>query len=289
MDLVKQYLAQVVSMSSNNLRLSSEKIEIVGMLRELILHTSSIEDEVKYMKKVTEFSRLAIRFSEILQYLYQDKIDFLGFSEKFKEHCSLLIKDIGQFIESVNMQDVKNAMHKLDEIRAAAQALQEAASTPAKPEEPAQAEDQLTESEKSKEKYIFEDEAAPDDMLFQNYEAAIMRPIKPLDNLFKKAQKGEVHPDEFIQFAKVMKGNAELSAKFGTEIIANMHRIVAKGLILLKNREIMPGKEIVEALRSCLIVIVALVKGKEVDISLYLNRAEEFNNKIKSFKVKEIA
>ncbi|MBI5727804.1 MAG: hypothetical protein HY965_08125 [Ignavibacteriales bacterium] len=289
MNLAQQYLAQVVSHSANNLRLSSEKIEIVGLIRELLLSSTAIESDIKNMKKVTEFSRLAIKLSEILHFLSEDKVDFLTISEKFKAHGNDLTRDFGVFIASVNIREVKSAINKLDEFRL---------TNPVVPENPAQnapetkQEEQSasTEGERNKERFIMEDDkVADEDMLFQNYEAAIMRPIKTLDALFKKIQKGDIHPDEYIHCAKMMKANSELSARFGTEIIANMHRIVAKGLILLKNREIMPGKEVIESLRSCLIVIVALVKSKEVDISAYLNRAEEFHTKIKAFKIKELA
>jgi hypothetical protein len=66
-----------------------------------------------------------------------------------------------------------------------------------------------------------------------------------------------------------------------------MHLIIGKTLLLIKNRDMMPGKELINALRACLIVIVALVKNKEVDITAYLHRAEEFGEKVKAFKVKE--
>jgi len=49
---------------------------------------------------------------------------------------------------------------------------------------------------------------------------------------------------------------------------------------------VMPGKDVVDALRACLIVIVAVVKGKEVDITNYLNRAEEFGKRIKIIKIR---
>ncbi len=49
----------------------------------------------------------------------------------------------------------------------------------------------------------------------------------------------------------------------------------------------MPGKEVIESLRACLIVIVAVVRGKEVDISNYLNRAEDFGNKLATIKLRK--
>ena len=66
-----------------------------------------------------------------------------------------------------------------------------------------------------------------------------------------------------------------------------MHRIISRALLLIKNRELMPGKEVIESLRACLIVIVAVVRGKDVDINNYLNKAEEFGNRLATIKSKE--
>jgi len=47
----------------------------------------------------------------------------------------------------------------------------------------------------------------------------------------------------------------------------------------INNGKLLVDKTVIESLRACLIVIVAVVKRKEVDITGYLNRAEEFGNK----------
>jgi hypothetical protein len=84
-----------------------------------------------------------------------------------------------------------------------------------------------------------------------------------------------------------MSSNAQLSERIGFEILTSMHNIIAKALLLIRNRDLMPGKEVIESLRACLIVIVAVVRGKEVDISNYLNKAEDFGNKIALIKTEE--
>ena len=80
-----------------------------------------------------------------------------------------------------------------------------------------------------------------------------------------------------------MKTNGDLSAKIGFDIIANMHRILSRAFSLLDSGELVPKADVIESMRACLIVIVAVVKGKEVDITNYLNRAEEFGRRIQIF------
>jgi len=59
-----------------------------------------------------------------------------------------------------------------------------------------------------------------------------------------------------------------------------MHKIFSSALDLIKNKELLPIIPVIEGMRACLIVIVALVRGKDVDITLYLNRAENFGKQI---------
>ena len=90
MDIVKQYLVQCISTAANNLRLNSQKIEIVAMLRDIIVKSNNLDDDIHNMKKITELSTLAIRFNEIYSYLSQPQIDLFKFSEKIKEHSSYI-------------------------------------------------------------------------------------------------------------------------------------------------------------------------------------------------------
>ncbi len=281
MNFDKQYLSQLISVSANHLRLSTEKIESVGLLKEMLLSQTPLDERLKQMKKVTEFARLAVRLSEIYNYLHQSKIDFLNLSEKFKEHSQLLIKEISVLLDSVNITQLNAALFKLEQFN----------TPPPKEDVPKPIEEKRPRMsvfiEEEKITSILKDDDTRNDLSFQDYESSIMRPIKHLDNFFKRIGVEDIHHDEYTTYSKALMRNADLSEKFGIEIISNMHRIVAKSLLLIKSRELMPGKEIIEAMRACLIVIVALVKGKEVDISVYLNRAEEFGRKIKMMKVKD--
>jgi hypothetical protein len=296
MDLDRQYLAQVVSITTNNLRLSSEKIEVVGLLREAFLNCPSLEEYLKLMKKVTQFSLLAIKLHEIYNYLHQNKVDFLQISDRIRDHSGHIMNEMGHLLDTISLAEFKAALAKVEGFANAAKEAEIAATMPPVPEAPPEPPvthvldimEQKEESAKIKERFIFEEDPDhADELLFQNYEVSIMKPIKSLDALLKRMADGEVHYDEYTHFARVMKYNSDLSEKFGTEIITNMHRIIGKTLMLIRNRELMPGKEVIEALRASLIVIVALVKNKEVDITVYLNRADEFGQKIKSLKMKD--
>ncbi len=294
MDLIKKYIVQSISAASNNLRLSTEKIEVVALLRESILRSSDLENDIKEMKKITELSTLAIRLNEVYNYLTSGQIDFFKLSEKFKEHSQYLIRDLNHMLDTANPAAFKEAINKLNKAGNNAEPVYSINNnggsikvdlSKRKPDE-----DAFTkpENEILKEKIILEDEKDSEEIFLQNYETEILKQIKPIDAMLKQLSKNEINPEELLNFADIMKSNGELSAKIGFEIIANMHKIISKSLLLIRTRTLMPGRDIIESIRACLIVIVAVVKGKEVDITGYLNRAEELGKKIQPLKVKEI-
>jgi hypothetical protein len=285
MDLIKQYIIQSVNIAANNLRLNNQQIEVVALLKQTISKSENLSDDLINMKKITELSMLAIRLNEIYNSLSQNPIDLLKISDQFKEHSRYLIKDLGHMLDITTPISFKSAIEKLTSVIVfPKEEIKIDLSKRIPVEEPFI----KSETEEIKEKIIFSDDIEnEDEEIIQKFEPTILGPIKPLDNLLKKIASNEIDHEELIKFAQIMEDNADLSRKIGFEILSGMHRIVSKALILIKNRELMPGKEVIENLRACLIVIVAVVRGKDVDINNYLNKAEQFGNKLATIKSKE--
>lgn len=285
MDLIKHYINQSIIIASNNLRLNNQQIEVVALLKEAINKTDNLSDDLINMKKITELSLLAIRLNEIYNSLTQNPIDFLKVSDQFKEHSRYLIKDLGHMLDISTPTSFKTAIEKLNiAIIFPKEEIKIDLSRRIPDEEPFV----KSETEEIKEKIIlYEDLHDEDEEIIQNFEPTILSPIKPLDNLLKKISNNEIDYEELIKFSQIMEENAALSRKIGFEILSGMHHIVSKALLLIKNRELMPGREVIESLRACLIVIVAVVRGKDVDINNYLNKAEDFGNKLATLKNKE--
>ncbi|MCZ7611142.1 MAG: hypothetical protein M5U17_13385 [Ignavibacterium sp.] len=285
MDLIKNYINQSISIAANNLRLNNQQIEVVALLKETISKSNKLSDDLINMKKITELSTLAIRLNDIYNSLTQNPIDFLKMSDQFKEHSRFLIKDLGHMLDVCTPAIFKSAIEKLRGIdEDSKEEIRVNLSKRVYDDEPFE----RTETDEIKEEIIFEEaEETETEEIIQNFESIILSPIKPLDNLLKKLSDNDVEYEELIKFSKIMDENASLSRKIGFEILSGMHRIVSKALILIKNRDLMPGKEVIESLRACLIVIVAVVRGKDVDINNYLNKAERFGNQLLKIKSKD--
>ena len=284
MDLIKQYIAQSLTAASNNLRLTNHQLEALGLLREVLLKSDDLAADIDKMKTITELSTLAIRLNEIHDYLTHHKIDFFKFSDQFKEHSRYLINDLTNLLEIDNPALIKTAINKLNGV--------------SDKKESAQIEVIISEDKTDSNSFKENENDSPEDIIdkgadgkedfFKNYGRIILKPIKHIDNMLKQFANNDINYEDLSRFTEIMKVNREISKKNGFEIISSMHRIMYKALILIKSRKLMPGKDVIEAMRACLIVIVAVVRGKDVDITNYLNKAEDFEREIQTTNSKEL-
>ena len=284
MDLIKQYIAQSLTAASNNLRLTNHQLESLGLLREVLLKSDDLAADIDKMKTITELSTLAIRLNEIYNYLSHGKIDFFKFSDQFKEHSQYLINDLTQLLGIDNPALIKDAINKLKGVKDKNESerieviLSEDKTDP-----------NTFEVKNNKLQEDINEEANEDKKdFFKGYEKLILKPIKPIENMLKKFANNEINYEDLSHYAEIMKKQVEVSEKNGFEIISNMQRIIYKALMMIKSRKLMPGKDVIESMRACLIVIVAVVRGKDVDITNYLNKAEDFEREIQTTNSKEL-
>ena len=294
MDLIKQYIAQSISTASGNLRLSNQRIEVIAMLKEVILKSKDIQHDLNQMKKITELSKIAIKLSEMHHYLSQGSIDFLKVTDKFKEHSFSLIKDMTYMLDMVNPYTFRQTIDRLIESD------KKVVEIILEPENKSvsELESDLLLKNLNNMSFSTSINAATDEIVlpkeekdnlqpFNSFENTILNPIKSVDSLLNELNIDSEIPAEIEEYSNVMKLNADLSSQNGFEILSQMHTIISEGLILLKNKSLLPSKEVIESIRACLIVIVAVVKSKEIDIKNYLNRAEIFGKFLKKIKTEE--
>lgn len=280
MDFAKQYIIQSIVAAANNLRLSSEKIETVAILRERLASSENLAEELKNFKKITELSKLGIKLHELLNFIENTKIDFLKLSDKFKEQSYGLVKELSNSLDVLTPQSAQALFEKKEEIpikvdltnvpiRGASTSLESAMELPRR-----------SQTDELKEAIIMEDLDKEPPFNFENFEEKVLHPVKQLDAFLNRVLKFDYTDGEITSYIKTMNENAEFSQKIGFEVLSNMHIILAKGLQFIHQKKIAPSINVIESLRACLIVIVAVVRGKEVDITGYLTRAENFGKTI---------
>jgi hypothetical protein len=296
-DLIKQYIVQSITAASSNLRLNNQRLEVIAMLKEVILKSKDIQYDLNQMKKITELSKFAIKLSEIHHYLNGGSLDFLKVTDKFKEHSFNLIKEISYMIDMVNPYAFRETVDRLlDPEKKVVEIIIEPEIKSEKDIEKAllgsdleMIDDADLSIPTAKKPILFDPEKISDDsQSFNGFETIILKPIKSIDSILNELSFDSDIPDEVEEYSKVMSINADLSSQNGFDILSSMHKTISLGLLHLKNKTLVPSKEVIESLRSCLIVIVAVVKSKEVDIKNYLNRAEVFGKYLQKIQTERL-
>lgn len=301
MDFVKQYIIQSISTASSNLRLSNQRIEVIALLKETIQKSKDLQHDLNQMKKITELSKLAIKLSEMIQYFSDGNVDFLKVSDRFKEHSFILIKELSSMLDVVNPYTFKQTLDRLIEPEKVVEIILESEENNSSISEtktsslesvfrtdikldyiPSDGTDSIH-NESTDTKLRIDDNSKS----FSSFESTILSPIKSIDSMLGEMNINSEIPVQVDEYSRLMKSNGELSTKNGFEILSQMHGILAQGLMLLKNKSLVPSKEVIESLRACLIVIVAVVKTKEIDITNYLNRAEVFGKFLRKLNTEE--
>jgi len=282
LDLAKQYIIQCIVAAANNLRLSSEKIETVAILRERLNNCESLSEEIKNFKKITELSKLGIKLGDLQSFIENGKIEFVKLSDKFKEHSYGLVKELNGVLDILTPHAARMSFQKLntgglniDLTNQKVNSFDSIVQSPPEIELP-----KRSRADELREAIIFDELNKENDFNFENFEEKVLRPVKELDPFLDRVLKYEYTENEINSHIKIMYDNAGLSKKVGFEIISNMHSIFAKGLELINQKKIAPSSNVIESLRACLIVIVAVVRGKDVEITNYLTRAENFGKTI---------
>jgi hypothetical protein len=278
MDLIKLYLTQSISVAANNLRLNSQQIEIITLLKETLFKSEKTENVIKRMKKITELSTLAIRLDEIYLSLKHEPVDMSKLSDRFKLHSQHLVKDVFLLLNNSNLNNIKVIFEKIT------------SDIKRNREEKLVAEIiDSSETNKNEAKAKNETAEVPEDKNhdFENFEKSVLDPIKEIDSMLKQVGGEGKLPDNFPGYSDVMERNSVLSDKNGFEILAGLHTVVADSIKMISEGKLTREKENIESMRACLIVIAAIIRGKEVDITNYLNKAEQFGSKIKFLKTKK--
>jgi len=277
MNLPSIYLTQCISYAASNLRITSEKIATVTIFRDYLASKEKLAELFPPMKKITELSKIAIHLNEIYNYCIDPKIEVIRISEKFKEHALILSRDLTSFLEVVDQEKIKQVLSNLENLYNAL--LKETQ------EEIAAANDKQSQksNDKLKEEFILSDDSV-EEYSFEFFQQSVLTPIKELDAFLERLENFEATIDEMKKYLSLIENNTKLSQKSGFEIITNMHNYFGEALKQIIENKIIIDHSIIEKMRACLIVIAALIREKEVDITSYLNKAESLGKFLENTK-----
>lgn len=282
MNIIKQYLVECILEASKNLYLSSDNSRVLSLLRRTIIQSFDLKNDINEMKKKTDLAKLAIKMGEIQRYLTKTKIDFHKFSDVFTEHTNLLIPVVKELLESVDSVEFSKIQEELSE-NAKQQKNAKIIDVIGKPKEQPNKSAEIVLGQKLKVIHPKPDSNPIRKELSKispEYTETFMAQIKAIDAMLKRWQKAEFYQQEIKYFSELMGENVSFLEKKKTENLANLFRIVGATLFLVLRKDIVADKDIIESLRAALIVIVASLRKKDVDIEAYQKRTETLETKL---------
>ncbi len=319
MDLIKLYITQTITAASNNLRLSSEKIEVVAMLKEFVTNSETMESDLKRMKKITELSTIGIRLHRTYTFLTEEKIDFAHISENFKEHSQWLVNDLSHLLDMVNPKTFKEVLSKVNE------KYKEKNEKPEEIEPDKEIEEisvdlskrkhdvdefDITIDDETIEKNLYieadkepetaapkakdikvkeetKKEASAKKEPEEKFEDVILKSINILESFLEEILTDEKSLSKIDPLLKKLDKNVKLCLENDQFVVSWMQKMLSDTLLLIQDKTYEPDEELVDSMRACLIVSAAIIRGKEVDISGYLTKAENLGLQNKKSKKKE--
>ncbi|NOX65558.1 MAG: hypothetical protein GXO85_07105 [Chlorobi bacterium] len=286
MNFFKQYILQVLSLASNNLRLSPDRVETVAYLKDYLNNSEDIEKEIAMMKTKTELSKFGIKLGEAFKFISGSKVDFLKLTDTFKEHSNNLIVELSNVLDLVTTEKLKEILAPVITEEELSIDLGDIESTKNIPthlyEETSNDEKGSEEIDSLKEELILEEVAEHDKFDFADFEEKILKPVSKLEKMLKELETDNVSYEEIKKIISLIKKHAKLSEEIGFNILAEMHTVFYTALTKVQSKEVTVDKKFVESMRACLIVIVAIVRSKDVDITTYINRAEKLGKYLES-------
>jgi len=292
-----QYIVQAIIVAANNLRLSSEKIEIISVLKEYFSECENIGIEITKMKKITALSKFGIKLGQLYTYITSSNIDFMKVTENFKEQSHLLVLELSNLLELVTpnmfrelLQQIKDDDSELSvDIKPTHTDILdniELDKTENEPEDKEQLkinfEEEIQKNEEIKKEIIYDTLEDKKELDFEDFEKNVVDTVKSLEELLKRIIPGEYEDSEIEYFIEQLGINRRLSLRSGFSIISDLHLTVETALEKIIYHQVKASEETIEGIRACLIVVVAVVREKDVDISSYLKRAKKFGKFIDS-------
>jgi len=286
MNIANKYIIEAIIVA-NNLRLSSEKIEIISILKHFLSEADDIENVIFEMKKVTELSKLAVKLNKLYDYITSDSIEFLKLTEKFKEQSHSLVIEFSNLLDTVTSTSFREILDRIDSTKKEVDVSIKAPQSEILDKfnihsDNLSIDNQIKDNDKLKEELILKEpvEIKPPDFDYNSFEKTIVEPIKSIEFLLKRILSSDYEGIELENSIEIVFSNHKLSKKYGFNLLAKMHLIIVEALKLIKADQLEINTITIENIRACLIVIVAAVREKDVDISNYLKRAEQFGNEL---------
>ncbi len=122
------------------------------------------------------------------------------------------------------------------------------------------------------------------DNLFLDFEKSILQNILDVDDFLKKAVKESYIEDELFELIQEAYKCFQLAKELDYEFISELIKVYWLALVAIRDHKIVVNKTDADLIRSTLIVLVSLIKGREIDHEPFMKNHNSLKEKLKQLE-----
>ncbi|MGB9664891.1 MAG: hypothetical protein ACPL25_08245 [Ignavibacteria bacterium] len=122
------------------------------------------------------------------------------------------------------------------------------------------------------------------DNLFLDFEKSILQNILDVDDFLKKAVKESYIEDELFKLIQEAYKCFQLAKELDYEFISELIKVYWLALVAIRDHKIVVNKTDADLIRSTLIVLVSLIKGREIDLEPFMKNHNSLKEKLKQLE-----
>jgi len=264
--LTNKFAASVIELAAENIRQRPNKSAITKMFVDFFYSSNDLTRDLQKLKSNTEFARFAIRISEIVSYLNSSEISFLAINSYFRDSALKLAPVLSEIIDRIEAERLRTILNAIKD------------KVETREYKPTEQEDD----------YPVNDSQSLSKIAFLNkFPAILSEPNEEETNIIREIAIIVKATNEFLdtlrpgdsadykKYSELMRRCSFLTTIIGFDISSRKAILLRKGLEKCSSGEIKITDEIIRQMKSCLIIIIALSRGKKIDLDQYFNRAKE--------------
>ncbi len=244
MNWERAYIVQTYENAANNLRMNSRRLVNYTLIREFLTECDKMEAAIDEMKKITEFAKFAVKFDKVIEFA-RSVPDFVNLGTEMNKQINDLISVVREMLDEMEPEELAE---KIETVK-------RNLSLPVSENDNVYSPREETEKEFRTDKIL-----------------EVVNLIRNIDEYLNLCVSGSISGDDKEKFMEIVNRMNALLSDFSDSLIVEMKNIFNALFGEIISRGVSRSEEI-EAMRACLIVIVAKLKNKDVDISQFIELA----------------
>lgn len=120
------------------------------------------------------------------------------------------------------------------------------------------------------------------DDLYLDFEKMLLDNILEVDEFLNKVINQKIDDEQFLKLIQKAYRSFQLAEELNFTLISELIKVYWLSLVAIRDNNLKPSKSIADLIRSTLIILVTLIKQREVDLEPFMQKHNQLKEKLKS-------